>query len=440
MGLAGIQRRRHHHRVHGDRLTGRRHLHESGHQPVHGDRSHGRRDHTFTVTATNSAGVFCGFGTVQSSHCRARPDSDPDGDTHPSRDRYVRPTDYPTYVDSTTSDTLARTGAFDIKAFVLAGVGSIAVGTPLLTLTPPTTPRAAREQVTFNQTICARPRHNCRSTPKLPTRRRPTPAPGTECSEADRRSPAVARRCTPPWTCARARVVDVVTQALEEHAAGTSEMRPKIGVHPTDTHPANFIHAMPGYLQQMDACVLKWVGGFSKNRDVDLPTVTGVQIYNDTATGVPLAIMECAYLTGLRTAAVSAIAARESAREDAAVLGLVGCGFEGGKHVRYLTEQIPSLRTVRLFDIRPEATQALAAEVAEYFDGEIICCRSRRPAWMARTPICTCTDGSAQVVANAWFPAGAVAVGIEGAALSPPEALHSAGQVRCGRRGTRRVL
>ncbi len=221
-------------------------------------------------------------------------------------------------------------------------------------------------------------------------------------------------------------VVDAVTQALEEHAAGTYEMRPKIGVHPTDTHPANFIHAMPGYLQQMDACGLKWVGGFSKNRDVDLPTVTGVQIYNDTATGVPLAIMECAYLTGLRTAAVSAIAARESAREDAAVLGLVGCGFEGGKHVRYLTEQIPSLRTVRLFDIRPEATQALAAEVAEYFDGEIICCDELSTCLDGADVICTCTDGSAQVVAPQWFRPGAVAVGIEGGCAFTAEALHSA--------------
>lgn len=221
-------------------------------------------------------------------------------------------------------------------------------------------------------------------------------------------------------------VVAAVTQALEEHAAGTYEMRPKIGVHPTDTHPANFIHAMPGYLKQMDACGLKWVGGFSRNREVDLPTVTGVQIYNDTATGAPLAIMECAYLTGLRTAAVSAIAAREGAREGAAVLGLVGCGFEGSKHVRYLTEEIPTLRTVRLYDIRPEATQALAAEVAGYFDGEIICCDDVSACLDGADVICTCTDGSAQVIAPEFFQPGAVAVGIEGGCAFTADALHSA--------------
>jgi ornithine cyclodeaminase/alanine dehydrogenase-like protein (mu-crystallin family) len=65
-------------------------------------------------------------------------------------------------------------------------------------------------------------------------------------------------------------VVDVIKQALVEHAAGTVEMHPKIGVHPTETDPANFIHAMPAYLHGLGACGLKWVGGFVKNRQFDL--------------------------------------------------------------------------------------------------------------------------------------------------------------------------
>lgn len=55
-------------------------------------------------------------------------------------------------------------------------------------------------------------------------------------------------------------VVSVVTLALREHAAGTYEMHPKIGVRPTGTDPANFIHAMPAYLHKLGACGLKWVG------------------------------------------------------------------------------------------------------------------------------------------------------------------------------------
>jgi ornithine cyclodeaminase/alanine dehydrogenase len=154
--------------------------------------------------------------------------------------------------------------------------------------------------------------------------------------------------------------------------------------------------------------------------------VTGVQIFNDTATGVPLAIMECGYLTGLRTAAVSAVAARECAREGAAVLGLVGCGFEGAKHARFITEEIPSLRTVRLYDIRPEAVESLAEEVATYFDGEIVACQTLAECLDGADVISTCTDGSEQVVAPEWFKPGACAVGIEGGCAFTAEALQSA--------------
>lgn len=223
-----------------------------------------------------------------------------------------------------------------------------------------------------------------------------------------------------------AQVVEAVTAALYEHAAGTYEMRPKIGVHPIDTHPANFIHAMPGYLKDMNAAGLKWVGAFARNYERDLPNVSGVQIYNDTATGVPLAIMECAYLTGLRTAAVSAIAARECASEGAATLAIVGCGFEGTKHFRYLTHEIPTLRTVRLYDIRPEAAERLAAEAAEYFDGDIVVCADLAQCLEGADVISTCTDGSAQVVYLDWFKPGAVAVGIEGGCAFTAEALQAA--------------
>jgi ornithine cyclodeaminase/alanine dehydrogenase-like protein (mu-crystallin family) len=117
-------------------------------------------------------------------------------------------------------------------------------------------------------------------------------------------------------------VLGAVEQAMKEHSDGTYEMHPKIGVHPTGTDPDNFIHAMPAYLKQLGACGLKWVGGFAKNPPHGPPNVTGIQICNDVDTGIPLAVMDCAYLTGLRTAAVSTAIARRCARADASDIAL----------------------------------------------------------------------------------------------------------------------
>lgn len=96
-------------------------------------------------------------------------------------------------------------------------------------------------------------------------------------------------------------VLGAVEQAMPEHSADSYEMHPKIGVHPAGTDPDNFIHATPAYLKQLGACGLKWVGGFAKNPPHGLPIVTGIQVCNDVDTGISLAVMDCAYLTGLRT-------------------------------------------------------------------------------------------------------------------------------------------
>ena len=221
-------------------------------------------------------------------------------------------------------------------------------------------------------------------------------------------------------------VVSVVEESLREHAAGTYEMHPKIGVHPTGTDPANFIHAMPAYLHKLDACGLKWVAGFANNYRRDLPNVTGVQVYNDTATGIQLAIMDCSYLTGLRTAGVSAIVAKRCAASQARSLALVGCGFQGAMHLRFLITEIPGLREIRLRDVRDQAMQSLKDQAAGYFDGAIVPCANNETCISGADIICTCTNGDEHVIRAEWFKRGAFGVGIEGGCAYTAQALHQA--------------
>ncbi len=209
-------------------------------------------------------------------------------------------------------------------------------------------------------------------------------------------------------------VVSVVEQALREHAAGTCEMHPKIGVHPTGTDPANFIHAMPAYLHQLGACGLKWVGGFARNSERDLPNVTGLQVLNDSSTGIPLSVMDCSFLTGLRTAAVSAIVARRCTGPSAKTLAVVGCGFEGTMHLRFLADQIPTLEEIRLRDIRPSAMTALRDQASNQFGGRIILCEDNESCIKDADVISTCTNGDEQIIRPEWFKPGAFGVGIEG--------------------------
>lgn len=221
-------------------------------------------------------------------------------------------------------------------------------------------------------------------------------------------------------------VVAAVEGALREHAAGAYDMPPKIGVHPTETDPANFLHAMPAYLPRLGLCGLKWVGGFARNAARDLPNVTGVQVLNDPATGLPLAIMDCSFLTGLRTAAVSAIIARRCAVSEARTLALVGCGFEGTMHLQFLLDQLPTLHEIRLRDLRPAAMTALQERARLTFQGTIRLCHDDASCLNGAEVIATCTTGDTPIIHPEWFQPGAFGVGIEGGCAYTAEALQQA--------------
>ena len=79
---------------------------------------------------------------------------------------------------------------------------------------------------------------------------------------------------------------------------------------------------------------LKEVCVFPENPKRGLDTHLGAVILHSGDTGEPLAFMNASAITAIRTAAVSAVATRLLAREDAAVLAIIGTGVQGQSHRR----------------------------------------------------------------------------------------------------------
>ena len=105
---------------------------------------------------------------------------------------------------------------------------------------------------------------------------------------------------------------------FREKGEGRVEMPPKIGIH---TMPDAFIHAMPASIPAQKAAGMKWVGGYPDNSKRGLPYITGLLILNDPETGVPVALMDCTWITAQRTGAATAVAAKYLARPESAVSG-----------------------------------------------------------------------------------------------------------------------
>jgi ornithine cyclodeaminase/alanine dehydrogenase len=157
-----------------------------------------------------------------------------------------------------------------------------------------------------------------------------------------------------------AETIALVEDALREHGLGETENPPKPGVHPGKA----FIHAMPGYLLRKKAAGLKWVSSFSGNTALGIPPVMGLFVLNDVQTGQPLAVMDCRWITAMRTGAVSAVAARYLAAKNSTVVGIIGAGIQGRYNLLALAAALPSLKSVRVFDINPRTADDLVSALA----------------------------------------------------------------------------
>jgi len=184
-------------------------------------------------------------------------------------------------------------------------------------------------------------------------------------------------------------VLDALDRGFAAKGRGHTEMPPKPGIH---TRPDCFIHAMPAYVQELEVAGLKWVSGYPPNTAKGLPYVTGLLVVNDCETGVPLAVMDCVWITAMRTGASVGIAARYLAREGSDTAAIVGCGVQARTSLRALVEELPALAEVRCYDLLPAATQRYIADMASLFPAlRFVSCASApdavRPADVVVTAI-----------------------------------------------------
>jgi ornithine cyclodeaminase/alanine dehydrogenase-like protein (mu-crystallin family) len=165
-----------------------------------------------------------------------------------------------------------------------------------------------------------------------------------------------------------ATIIQLLERAFQEKGAGRVEMPPKPGIH---TQPDAFIHAMPAYIPALRSAGIKWVSGYPENQKRGLPYITGLLILNDVDTGIPLAVMDCAWITAYRTAAATALAARYLARPDSQVASILACGVQGRTNLEALKVLFP-IRRAYAYDVIPEVQERFVHEMSEKLGIEVI--------------------------------------------------------------------
>ena len=137
-------------------------------------------------------------------------------------------------------------------------------------------------------------------------------------------------------------------QAFDKHA--------RIGCH----SDAGVIELMP--IADADTFTFKCVNGHPGNGRFGLPTVMAFGVIARVATGVPEFLSELTLTTAIRTAAMSALAARALARPDSRRMALIGNGAQSDFQALAFFHLL-GIEEIRLFDTDPRATDKLMANL-----------------------------------------------------------------------------
>jgi ornithine cyclodeaminase/alanine dehydrogenase-like protein (mu-crystallin family) len=162
-------------------------------------------------------------------------------------------------------------------------------------------------------------------------------------------------------------IIVALEDMFHEKGQGRVEMPPKPGIHPGADA---FIHAMPAYIPSLGSAGMKWVSGFPENPKIGLPYISGLIVLNDPVTGIPVAVMDCIWITAKRTGAASAVAAKYLARRDSTVAGIVACGVQGRSNLEALS-CIFALEKVKAYDIHRKTAESYAREMEALLELEV---------------------------------------------------------------------
>lgn len=126
--------------------------------------------------------------------------------------------------------------------------------------------------------------------------------------------------------------------------------------------PGGTVLVMAAALPTAGVISVKTIGVFPGNAARGLPTSAALVILQDAATGEPLALLEGATLTALRTGALGGVAADTLAPPNAAVAALIGAGPQAEAQLEALAT-VRRLREVRIASRSGVSARRLAARL-----------------------------------------------------------------------------
>jgi ornithine cyclodeaminase len=228
---------------------------------------------------------------------------------------------------------------------------------------------------------------------------------------------ATARSLLPMDRC-----IDLMADALAGLARGEAT-NPLRSVVPVPAAVPSSLATMPAVLADPPAMGVKIITVFPGNHGQGVDSHQGFVMLFEGERGSPLALIDAIAITAIRTAAVSGLATRLLARDDAGDLAILGSGTQARSHLEAM-QAVRSIRRVRAWSPHRERLEAFVNdEAARGVEVEIS--DGAREAVEGADIVCTVTAAAEPVLAGDWLSPGAH-VNAVGASLAANRELDSA--------------
>ena len=158
-------------------------------------------------------------------------------------------------------------------------------------------------------------------------------------------------------------ILDAVEAGLVAQGRGQAVIEPRVHLLPGAAFNGHF-NVLRGYVAPLGLAGVKVVGDFVDNHQRGLPSEMGLLNLFSPATGQPLAIIDAAGLTDMRTGAVTALGAKHLARRSSRVLGHIGARGTAYWNVRLLNHLF-DFDEIRVHSRRPDSREAFAARLSQ---------------------------------------------------------------------------
>jgi len=197
--------------------------------------------------------------------------------------------------------------------------------------------------------------------------------------------------------------IGVMSDALSALARGDAilPLRPILWL----PEKAGALGMMPAYLGNIQSVGLKVVTVFPGNHGTRYDSHQGAVLLFETGHGQLLSIMDASSITAVRTAAVSGLATRLLARENADTVAILGTGVQARTHLEAMLTVRP-VKSIRVWSRNAEHVSKFVEREARKLSIAVVASSSAEEAVRGADIICTTTSSREPVLHGEWIAPG----------------------------------